>query len=125
MWSLKTRPKPGFSSFAVRSFSGVGLAEGWISNVKLISLFPIIPAQLPRRSASFGPAGSNGTELHDRLEPDPAPDGGEDMLLWRAEVQYGRRDAARQSQPIREPAVICPVSKDASPAKRTKRSNIS
>jgi len=56
-------------------------------------------------------------------EPDPPPDSGEDMLLWRAEVQYGRRDAARQShgQPIREPAVKCPVSQVDSPARRTKR----
>jgi hypothetical protein len=42
MWSLKMRPKPGFSSLANRSFSDVGLAEGWMSNFKLIVSFPVI-----------------------------------------------------------------------------------
>src|ERR1700712_393272 len=32
MWSVKTRPKPGSVSFAVRSLSDVGFGVGWMSN---------------------------------------------------------------------------------------------
>src|SRR5258708_717967 len=38
MWSVKTRPKPGSTSLATRSFSGVGLDAGWMSNFMLMSL---------------------------------------------------------------------------------------
>src|SRR5262245_33321234 len=40
MWSVNTRPKPGSTSFAVRSASETGVALGLISN--FIAVFPAV-----------------------------------------------------------------------------------
>src|ERR1700743_2457462 len=97
MWSLKTRPKPGSTSFAARALSGVGVTAGWISNFKLISLFPLFGPGVYRLFPGLaGPIGLDLTTtglaagFHRRHVL-------EDMLLWSAEVQYVCRNAARQS----------------------------
>src|SRR5712672_1459216 len=62
MLSVKTRPKPGSTSLATRSFSEVGLDAGWMSNFMLMSLAPAAGggAVLAPAYPGSGPAGLLG-----------------------------------------------------------------
>src|SRR5579864_1370792 len=96
MWSLKTRPKPGFASFAARSFSGTGLVAGRISNFKLTLLPSSVGtgAFLAVCMFSSGPAGAIGLNFTTTNPARPVSIAimpFQDMLLRRAEVQYVRR----------------------------------
>src|ERR1700759_3460464 len=113
MLSVKTRPKPGSTSLAARSFSEVGLAVGRMSNVML----PMLPGAGVIFRAALSETAKETAMALSRIEapgqpqpkapftpfgrlPHPALSGSpdrQDMLLPDAEVQYVCRCAARQS----------------------------
>src|ERR1700759_1606885 len=140
MLSVKTRPKPGSTSFAARSLSEVGLAVGRMSNVMLPTLSGagvIFRAALSEIAMAFsrilsrlGPATARGAVYSFWTGPAPGFLGGpdrQDMLLPNAEVQYVCRCAARQSHghSMRGCCRSHALSSRFETSPRTERSNIS
>src|SRR5215475_1856207 len=82
IWSVKTRPKPGFASFAARSFSGVGCGAGWMSNVTLMALLSAV------ETGAISGAGLTSASLPSRFRADLSNETSMD-LLPAEEARFG------------------------------------